>query len=418
MKLSNIRIEDFVEEGKEKSRLICDVTDCKFSKTKQIYYIVPREFSSWLADDVYDSFMVALLFPIMRYNEPLEIDGYVSKRIFLNLTREVAASLRDFEPSLFLPIIKVNGYADAKKNKDLHVGEGFAAGVDSFATLHDNYWYPVDEDRKIDTLFSFHVDNYDDPRDPDSSKRAEKWYRILTKGYADKIGLKSCFEDSNIFEFHPAYCTDMLDGFLGRMSMALSLQKGLKCYYIAADLSYGQSLKVYDTFKHQPIYMHFWDYVSQSYVCPLLSNNGFEFISDGSRYTRGEKIEMIVNDPYVKDFFNVCTCSSDTDLETNCSHCRKCLTTMLALEIMGKLDEFKNVFDVGGFRKNDLKKVKYRVVNNCKKEEYSMVCVELAKKYNYPLPSELEAKLYFLPGKIYMFLRLNKVKKLIKRLIK
>ena len=103
---------------------------------------------------------------------------------------------------------------------------------------------------------------------------------------------------------------------------------------------------------------------------------------------------MIVNDPYVKDFFNVCTCSSDTDLETNCSHCRKCLTTMLALEIMGKLDEYKNVFDVGGFRKNDLKKVKYRVVNNCKKEEYSMVCVELAKKYNYPLPSKFNAKCY------------------------
>jgi len=417
MKLSNIRIEEISKNGKELSRLVCDVKDCSFSKSKEIYYVVPREFASWLADDVYDSFMVALLFPIMRNNEVLEIDGNVSKRIHLNLMYEVAASYRDFEPSLFLPTIKVKGYAEAKKNKDLHVGVGFAAGVDSFAVLHDHYWYPIDEDLKIDTLFSFHVTNYDDPLNPASSARAEKWYNILTKGYADKVGLMSCFEDSNIYEFHPKYCTDILNGFLGRLSMALSLQRGLKCFYSATDLSYGQALKIYDTFKYQPIYMHIFEYVSSAYVCPLLSNDGLRIISDGSRYTRGEKIEMIVGDPYVKDFLNVCTCSSNTDLDTNCSQCRKCRLTMLALDILGRLDDFKNVFDLDYYRKHAWD-IKCHAVLWSHKEEYSIVDVELAKKYNYPMPTKFQARLHFLPAKAYMGLRLNKVKKFIKRVLK
>ena len=411
MKLSNIRIEYFTEKGVDKSRLICDVNDCSFSKSKHIYYIVPKEFSNWLSDDVYDSFMVALLFPIMRYNETLEIDGCVSKRIHLNLMYEVAASLRDFEPSLYMPKIIVKGYTDAKKNKELHVGVGFAAGVDSFAVMHDHYWNPIDDDKKIDTLFSFHVDNYGDPIDPSSSLRAAKWYKILTKGYADKIGLLSCFEDSNIFEFHPKHGTDLLDGFLGRIGMALSLQKGLKCFYIATDLSYGQALKVADSFKYQPKWRHFWEYVSSAYVCPLLSNQGLELISTGSRYNRGQKIELIVNDPYVKDFFNVCTCSSDTDLNTNCSHCRKCRLTMLALDILGKLDDFKDVFDLTYYKKH-AHAIKCHAVLNCTKEEYSMVDVELAEKYNYKMPSYAHAKTYYALRGGDSLLRLKRIREL------
>ncbi len=415
MKISNIRIEDFTETGVAKSRLVCDVTDCSFSQSKQIYYVIPREFRSWIADDVYDSFMVALLFPIMRYNEVLEIEGKVSKRIHLNLMYEVASSLKDFEPSLYLPTIKVKGYADAKKNKDQHVGVGFAAGVDSFAVMHDHYWYPIDEDKKIDTLFSFHVDNYGDPCDPASSKRAEKWYRVLTERYANRVGgILSCFVDSNIFEFHPQMGTDLLDGFLGRLSMALSLQRGLKCYYCATDLSYGQALRVFDTFKYKPKWMHFWEYVSSSYVCPLLSNHGLEFISDGSRYNRGDKIEMIVDDPYVKEFFNVCTCSSDTDLETNCSHCRKCKLTMLALDILGKLDDFKDVFDVDYFRKH-VYGIKCHAVYNSDKEEYSMVDVELAQKHNYPMPSKIRAALHTYANKMYGAFGIRKIKRILKK---
>lgn len=416
MKLSNIRIEDFLEAGIEKSRLICDVTNCSFrSNSKQIYYVIPREFKGWLADDVYDSFMVALLFPIMRYNEPLEIDGYVSKRLYLNLAYEVAASYKDFEPSLYLPTIKVKGYADAKKNKDQHVGVGFAAGVDSFAVLHDHYWYPIDEDNKIDTLFSFHVDNYGDPTNPASAKRAYKWFNILTKGYADKVGLLSCFEDSNIYEFHPKFDgSDLTNGFLGRISMALSLQRGLKCFYFATDLSYGQQLRVGDMFKYQPKWMHFWEYVSATYVCPLLSNNGLELISTGSRYNRGQKIEMIVNDPYVKEFFNVCTCSSDTDLEKNCSHCRKCRLTMLALDILGKLDDFKDVFDVEFYRKHAYG-IKCHAVYYDTKEEFSMVDVDLAKVHNYPMPSKFRAALHLFANKMFGVLGLGKIRRLLKK---
>lgn len=407
MKLKNIRTIDLVEDGLEKTRLVCDVEDCSFSPSSQLYFVVPREIKSWLSDDVYDGFMVAMLFPIMRYNEPLEIDGLVSKKVYLNLMYEVSSSLRDFDNTLSLPDIRVKGYADAKKNKDLHTGVGFAAGVDSFATLHDHYWNPRDKDRKIDTLFFLHADQYDDPLSPESKWRAYENYKSLTLRFAEKIGMQSIYMTSNMFEFHPAYGTIRSNGFLARVSMVLALQRALKCFYFSADLSYGQMLEVVDMFKYQPIVHRYYSYASLMYVCPMLSPNGLDLLPDGARYTRGDKIELIVNDPYVKEFLNVC-CHDGTNGK-NCTECRKCLTTMLALEIMGRLDDFKEVFDVYYFRKK-MYKVKCHVVYYNTKEEYSMIDVQLAKKYNYPLPSKFTASLYLLTRNIYFKLGINRLK--------
>lgn len=412
MKLSNIRIEDVSERGIEKSRLVCDVDNCPFSQSKQIFFEVPREYKDWLADDVYDSFMVALYFPIMRYNEPLEIDGNVSKKLHINLLYDIASSQKDFDNSLFMPVIKVKGYADAKKNSKLHVGEAFTAGVDSLATFHDNYWHPIDEDRKIDTLFFFHADNTGgDPTNPEISAWAYDNYLTLTKAFADKVGIPSCYVDNNMFEFHPKHGTDRYNGWFARMSMILSIQRALRCFYISADLTYGQSLNVVEMYKYQSVLFRYWYYTAQPYACPMLSPKGLDIIPDGAIHTRDEKLELISNDPYVKDFLNVC--GGGTVAGKNCSHCRKCITTMLALDIMGKLDDFKDVFDIDYYRKYSYT-IKCRVVYLDKKEEYSMVDVELAKKHNYKLPSKLEAFIvYRILMPMYNALGVNKIRRLI-----
>ncbi len=413
MKLSNIRIEDLFVKDVEKSRLICDVSDCPFSQSKQLFFEVPRSYKEWLADDVYDSFMVALYWPIMLYNEPLEIDGNVSKKLHLNMLYDLAYSQRDFDSRLFMPIIKVKGYADPKKNNELHVGEAFTAGVDSLATFHDHYWNPRDEDLKIDTLFFFHADNTGgDPTVPEIQAWAEANYQTLTKAFADKIGLPSCYVDNNMFEFHPKHGTDMYNGWFARMSMILAIQRSLKCFYISADLTYGQMLKVVEMYKYQPLQMRFWYYTGQPYGCPMLSPKGLDIIPDGAIHTRDEKLELIINDPYVKDFLNVCG-GGGTVAGKNCSHCRKCITTMLALDILGKLDEFKDVFDIEYYRKHSYG-IKCRVVYLNEKEEYSMVDVELAKKHNYKLPSRIEAFIvYRILMPLYNALRINKIRRLI-----
>jgi hypothetical protein len=88
---------------------------------------------------------------------------------------------------------------------------------------------------------------------------------------------------------------------------------------------------------------------------------------------------------------------------------------MLALDILGKLDDFKDVFDVDYFRKH-VYGIKCHAVYNSDKEEYSMVDVELAQKHNYPMPSKIRAALHIYANKIYGVLGLGKIIKILKKI--
>ena len=114
MKLSNIRIEDFLEEGKEKSRLVCDV-ECGFSEEKAVWFTVDRKYKDWLCDDVYDAFLMAMLMPVMYYNEDLDIDGYVSRKIYLNVINYVIPSKHAYDPNTSIPKITVLGHKELAK---------------------------------------------------------------------------------------------------------------------------------------------------------------------------------------------------------------------------------------------------------------------------------------------------------------
>ena len=58
------RIEDLVEEGKEKCRLICNV-ECGFSDENAVWFTVDKKYKDWLCADVYDAFLMAMLCPAM-----------------------------------------------------------------------------------------------------------------------------------------------------------------------------------------------------------------------------------------------------------------------------------------------------------------------------------------------------------------
>ena len=159
MKLSNIRIEDFQEEGKEKSRLICDV-DCGFSNEKAMWFTVERKFKGWLCDDVYDAFLMALLYPAMYNYEDIEIDGAVSRKLLININNFVQAAKNAYDKDSHIIKVKAKAFATATKLQETHVGLGFGAGIDSFCSLEDHFFHPIDNENKVDTLCFLLVDNY------------------------------------------------------------------------------------------------------------------------------------------------------------------------------------------------------------------------------------------------------------------
>lgn len=419
MKLSNIRIEDFLEEGKEKSRVVCDV-ECGFSDEKAVWFTVDRKYKDWLCDDVYDAFLLAMLMPVMYYNENLEIDGYVSRKIYINVINYVIPSKHAYDPNTSFPKISVLGYKEPAKMGG-RIGLGFGGGVDSFTSLHDHYFEPIDDENVVDTLCFFLTDNYGAALDPDSKVRAAAFFEN-TKSLADKLKMDACFVDStSIFLYHPKAndqyaLTDreqriFINGFWARIACALSIQRGLKRFIMSSSSSYKDSLLYQcEMYKSGRLWLDEW---SAIFIMPLLSTNSLELIEDGEKYnSRTEKIERIISNPLVREHIRVC--SGAFEIGKDCGRCKKCKRFLLTIEIMGKLDEFKDHFDLDYYRKHMFAHkctvVKLAVDTD---DLFAQDLVELAKKYNYKMPSIWTARLYILTHDIYIALRLYKIKHLL-----
>lgn len=344
MKLSNLRLEKNIQSENGKSaRIICDI-ECSFCKTKQLYFSVDDIYADWLTVDVYDAFLVAAIYPAMYYNEPIEILGVVSKRIYHNVTNYVMAIVKDFAVSFHNVPITVEGFKNASKNEELHVGTGFSGGVDSFSTLQDRFFDTEDPDYKIDTLFFFHVGQYGDVKNPRTWERANNRFEI-TKSFANTIGTQAIMMNTNLFDFYlPDW--EYKAGVLNRIASVLVFQKALKRYYISNAYTYGEMIDL----AHDRVFL---EEFSDPYIMPLLSPAGLEIVCDGAQYKRSEKIQRIVDNELAQTNLNVCVNSSDDHISaTNCGFCTKCLRTMMTLDSINQLDKFGAVFDIKQWKKH------------------------------------------------------------------
>jgi hypothetical protein len=71
----------------------------------------------------------------------------------------------------------------------------------------------------------------------------------------------------------------------------------------------------------------------------LLSSESLHFVVDGAEMTKFDKIKVLADVPESYDLLRVCFAKPD-GLQ-NCGECGKCLNTMVALELCGKLDKFR-----------------------------------------------------------------------------
>ena len=77
------------------------------------------------------------------------------------------------------------------------------------------------------------------------------------------------------------------------------------------------------------------------------STSRLRIIPEGCEYSRHEKIKFIADFPIVQKNLHVCTAK-----EFNCGVCPKCLRTLLAIDALNRLDDFREAFDIDAYIKN------------------------------------------------------------------
>lgn len=392
MKISNLR----VERHNDFSYLTVDI-DAKYTESNKLWFSVPTQYEDWLTSDVYDAFLVAAIYPAMFYNEPIEISGDVSHRLYYNCTRYVKSIVNFFREGMNNVHIKVTGFKNAEK-KYHHVGTGFSAGIDSFVTFYDHFERETDPEYKIDSLFFFNVGSHGGGGEKAKRKFLER-YNYL-KSFPDEVGLPYIPMDSNLFDFYQKHWESDAGEFC-RSAAILVFEKALDKYYLSSDYSYKETL----FFRFNNVTASF-----ETFIYPLLSTEGCEIISDGCQYMRTDKTYLLKDYEPAQRYLNVCVSAQES--ACNCGKCHKCIRTLVALDTLGILERFSKVFDI-----EDYKRKSYW--HKCNLRYYYNTCpyindnVDFAKASGRPFPPYIIAAIYMTFVRIGW--QFDKIKRLLKR---
>lgn len=380
MKFYNLRIEKY--DGK--AWLKADM-ECKFTPVKELWFNVPEEYADYLSDDIYDAILVAALYPAMFYGEAIEIEGCVTEQLYRNITAQITPIMESFSSSLHGVPIKVQGYATAAKNSKLHVGTGFSGGVDSFCTLQDHFFNESSDNYKVDTIFFFNIGQNGRYGEDSTIERTQNRYR-RTADFSQKLSLPCIQMDCNLFSFYQPQW-ELAAGALCRIMSVLVFQRALKRYYISSTYTYDEMIH----FGHKEIELASY---ADSLIISLLSPPGLDIVCDGVQYTRCEKTSHIASSPLARQYLNVCV-NYEPEFANgkNCSRCSKCLRTLVALESLGLLEEFSQVFDMKVYRQYAYRyKCEQRLMYH--ENAFAHDNVDFAALNGHPFPSEKEARSY------------------------
>jgi hypothetical protein len=348
---------------------------------KNLWFSTPEKFGDCICSTRMDGFLVGMLFPAMQYGEDIHISGCVSEKLIFNINNYVIPLLAAFSPTSK----KINVTADEISSNIFDtkgVGTGFSAGVDSFCTIYNRLELEKSSDYKVNSFLFLNVGSHG--MGDTEGKREIARNKFITryeylKKFPESLGLDFIPLDSNLHEFHPwgHLKTDTLTSNAGILIMQGYFKR---YYYSTAGFSYSDQLLNGANFREVSVAD-----CCDPMIAPLLSTESLDFVLDGMQYNRNEKLLHILEYSPVKSFLNVCI-NSALDSHTNCSICAKCCRTLMALESIGRIDEFAHLFDIKKYSERAKKYYTATQVLQQDKDPFAHGNILLAKKNGMSLP--------------------------------
>ncbi len=364
-----------------------------------MWFDVPSEYKYALCAERSDAFVVALLYFAMVAGEDIKTDIPITEQLLYQLKEYVIPALCRKDDGFDTVIHIIADTAHECPKNDNFVGTGISCGVDSFSTVlqHINDDIPDDFMLTHLTLFNTGSMNFTGYGKVSS---LEEWRsdtvkefdtRIeIGKNVANELGLKFIDIDTNIPDLYQGlfYCSHLYRN----CSAVLATQKMWRYYYYA---SAGEGIKSNVTLRTSPA-----EY--DTLVLPLISISNLDFYSGGLVLERLEKTSLMADNKIVQKYINVCAYETD-----NCGKCSKCIRTMLALDLLGKLDNFKESFkDMSFYRANKWKYMAL-IYEADEKDTYMYELKKYIRKSN--IKYSTKTKLY------HFLLPLRKLKSIIRR---
>jgi hypothetical protein len=276
-----------------------------------IWFRLPSTALSNLSGNL-DSFVLAVLFSIMKSSADLEIHGQVSPSLLANLV-EFQKAWALWLPGKYHPVeltaATERDLPRAEKNEAIM---GFSGGVDSAFTawqhrVHTSNYQPW----KL--VSGVMVHGFDIPLEqPEVFARAVEKSRIMLSS----IGMNLVPVSTNLREL----LNDWDDSHGAALAACLMLFQGQFNAGLVASSDIYKDLVL--------------PWGSNPLTDPMLSTDAFRIIHDGAGNDRVEKVRQISQWPEARQYLRVCWEGQQKD--RNCCRCQKCMANILIIRAVGQ----------------------------------------------------------------------------------
>lgn len=312
-----------------KSRLAADV-DIDGTE-REVWFEVDSALEQYLCHERGDAFAVAVLNYAMRHGHDIVSKAPLGEDLYYQLTTDL------------IPVLAANSGCmhptrlDAEVDSALltnagAVGTGISCGIDSFHVLATESQAKFPKHRLTHLAFN----NVGSHGEGEQAQKLFAERRALARRFCEEYGFAYVEGNSNLQDVIPQ--NHYLSHTYSSMFPVLALQKLYSVYYYASSGHPYGTFSVKDNEKDDCA-----KYELLSLRC--FSSHSLLVYPEGGGKNRFEKVQAVVRYPPSRKYLNVCT-----DQFRNCGKCEKCIRTLLALDALGKLEDYATVFDIADYK--------------------------------------------------------------------
>lgn len=346
-----------------------------------LWYAVDEKYKDFVCTETADGVVVSFLSYAMRGGYDIESELPISKKLHLNLTNtlipQIYFSNKDVHHTrIFADTIELDF-------TPLAVATAMSCGVDSLNTFYDYTSENCFKDYKLTHLTYYqngahhggHI-GYNDVQEEVFSRQVDQ-----IKKFCNDVAYPLIIVRSNIDKFLSNFFwkdSYHLTHTYRNAGFSLLLQKGIKIYYISpgpisreCDFSLVNDPSFFDLF-----------------LIPNLQTELISISIAATNLSRIEKIKYISNFKEAKKHLNVCYNSGK-----NCGVCVKCFRTIVAIDTLGLIDEYKECFDISDY----LNKRDYYLSYHCSLKYHDKAHREIyyyGKNHGFKIPTKIIIKGY------------------------
>ena len=311
-----------------KTRLVSDGS--VDGEVRTVWAEVDDAYKEYLCYERSDAFVIGLLHWAMRHGHDIVCEAPMGEYLYYQITTELVDAVSKGSPRM--KAIRIEAAVDTSELPCAGaVGTGISCGIDSLHVLACHTGTAMVHHNLTHLAFN----NVGSHGEGERAKRLYAERRRIVESFCREYGFKLTEVNSNIMDVFEQ--DHLLTNAYSSCFAIYCLQKLYSVYYYASGHSFLEfSLK--DNDRRSSAY---YDLLSLS----CFSTEHMRIYSEGGTLSRLEKTRLVVDYAPSHKYLNVCT-----NTAVNCSRCEKCTRTLLALDMLGRLDDYRSVFDVDYYR--------------------------------------------------------------------